>query len=98
MSPKNEDLFVDYKVQPMNVGDLLIMCSDGLTKIASEETLRKILKKSKNPRRLKRNLISRLRRKSDFSEDYATLKEYPVELAAQKLIDDTSFILIRREK
>lgn len=93
-----EDIYVEKGKKEMNEGDVILLASDGLTKIVSPTNLKRLLLCSEDPDELKEVLSNRMNEISDYTEQYAAYKNITPERAAKKLIDDTSFVVIMRTK
>ena len=91
-----EEIYVDIGRKDMNQGDVILLASDGLTKIIKPSNLRKFLLSSEDPDLLKKEIGDRVYEISDYTKQYAAFKNITPEKAAKKLIDDTTFVMIMR--
>jgi len=89
-----KDAEVDVIDQEIGEGDMLLMASDGLTKLVSQENLEHILRTSKGPDEARSMLIERLPEYSDYAGEFMDLRGVDIEDAGRRLIDDVTFILI----
>lgn len=93
-----EDMTVDMITKPIEVSDSLLMVTDGVTKILSDRTLYRLLREYSLSRRLKNVLVRRLNNASQYARDLAKLENMSYEDACKELVDDKTFIAIKRVK
>jgi serine/threonine protein phosphatase PrpC len=91
-----KDIDVDYVSQPINKGDTLFMTTDGVTKSLTEKTLCHLINKYKNPKELNEAISDILLWPSVYIPTYAKQEVMSINNASIKLIDDSSYIIIKR--
>lgn len=72
---KGDLSIIDYNKEPLNlnVGDVIILCSDGLLSAVSKEEILKIIKKNKNPSTINRTLMNSIYLKKDEYQDNTSI-------------------------
>jgi serine/threonine protein phosphatase PrpC len=92
-----KNLQVDYIEREMQPFDLILMASDGLTKAISIKEIGEIMCHAKDDFKGTKNMITeRLSQPSSYSLKYAERYNIDRITATQKLVDDTSVIMIAR--
>lgn len=91
-----EDMSVDMITKPMEISDKLFMVTDGVTKILTEKTIYRMFRGYNISKKLKDNIVKKLNEPSQYARILSRMENKSYEDSCNYLVDDLTFIAIKR--